>query len=213
MTEGKRMGRRLHDHERCCLELPRVDRPRHGLPVELDGRDYRGDLDIRVDADGVWHYNQSPLTRKTMVCLFASMLAKDRQGGYWLVTPTELGRIAVDDAPLLGVEAFVRGSGRAQRITIVTNVDEGVDVSRESPLVIKASPVTGAMTPYVQMESGIEVRLIRSVYRALVSRGGDEDIAGDTVFGVWSDGVFFPLDFPPDFPLDFSLGATFAGDA
>lgn len=192
------MGRRLLENERegCCLK-----QPRRGLPVELDGRAYRGDLDIRVDADGGWHYNQSLLTAKAMVCLFASMLAKDRQGRYWLVTPTEIGRIVVEDAPLLGVEAFVSGSGEDQRISIATNVDQCVELSRAAPLVLKTSPITDALTPYVEMEDGIEVRLIRAVYRTLLAHGTTRDIGGETVFGVWSDGVFFPL------------GGTFAGDA
>ncbi|HEY9164374.1 MAG TPA: DUF1285 domain-containing protein, partial [Magnetovibrio sp.] len=77
------------------------------LPIELDGRAYRGDLDIRIDACGVWHYNHSPIDRKQLMCLFASMLARDGQGRYWLVTPTELGRIEVEDAPLLAVDIHV----------------------------------------------------------------------------------------------------------
>lgn len=167
--------------------------PSGTLPIELDGRDYRGDLDIRIDASGVWHYNHSPIDRQELVCLFASMLAKDAQGRYWLVTPTELGRIDVEDAPLLAVDMHVTGSGQHQIVHLATNTDEIIAVSKQSPLLMKASPATGAMTPYVLNVDGIEAKLTRAIYYSLVEVGVMQEATTDGLFGVWSSGSFFPL--------------------
>jgi hypothetical protein len=163
------------------------------LPVELDGRDFRGDLNIRIDAAGTWHYNHSPIERKEMVCLFASMLAKDTQGRYWLVTPTELGRIDVEDAPLLAVDLYVTGRGQAQIVHLATNVDQIITVTSQTPIIMKASPANGAMTPYIINEDGIEAKLTRAVYYSLVEVGAVQENSLDGLFGVWSSGSFFPL--------------------
>lgn len=192
------MGRRLHVRRGCCMDTGPVTGQVTGnsagsLPVELDGRDFRGDLNIRIDACGTWHYNHSPIDRKSMVCLFASMLAKDAQGRYWLVTPTELGRIDVEDAPLLAVDLYVTGSGEAQLIHLATNADQIITISAQTPIVIKASPASGALTPYVVNENGIEAKLTRAVYYSLVEVGTVQDNAPDGLFGVWSGGNFFPL--------------------
>src|SRR4051812_1743600 len=56
-----------------------------------------GDFDIRIAQDGTWFYHGSPITRKPLVQLFASVLKRDEQGEYWLQTPAEKGRICVDD--------------------------------------------------------------------------------------------------------------------
>lgn len=182
------MGRRLHTRRGCCM-----DKGTGTLPIELDGRDFRGDLDIRIDASGTWHYNHSPIERKAMVCLFASMLAKDAQGRYWLVTPTELGRIEVEDAPLLAVDLHVTGCGQAQTVHLATNVDQIITVTPQTPIVMKPSPTSGAMTPYVINEDGIEAKLTRAVYYSLVEVGMVQENSSDGLFGVWSSGSFFPL--------------------
>lgn len=67
-----------------------------------------GDFDIRIDRNGGWHYRNSPIGRKELVCLFASVLKREPDGTYWLETPVERGRIAVEDAPFVAVEVLWR---------------------------------------------------------------------------------------------------------
>ena len=59
---------------------------------------------IRIDRNGIWHYQGTPIRRLEMVKLFASVLQRDESGKFWLVTPTERGIIDVEDAPFLAVE-------------------------------------------------------------------------------------------------------------
>jgi uncharacterized protein len=149
-----------------------------------------GDLGIRIDRDGVWYYHGSPITRKEMVCLFASMLIRRPNGEYWLVSDDEMGRIEVEDVPFLAVELFVGRSGRDMMVSFRTNMDEIVTVDADHPLRLgeDSNPI-----PYVRVRDGIEARLTRSVYYDLVAAGIEEKVNGEDVYGLWSSGIFFPL--------------------
>jgi len=162
-------------------------------PVSRQGRVVCGDLDMRIDRDGVWYYHGSAIRRKELVCLFASVLTRDEDGRYWLVTPTEIGLVQVEDAPFLAVELFNARSGREQVISLRTNVDEIVTIDDEHSLHITTNPDTGEPCPYLRVREGIEARIARSVYYELVARGVEEEIAGQLFFGVWSRGSFFAL--------------------
>ncbi|WP_298442205.1 DUF1285 domain-containing protein [uncultured Ferrimonas sp.] len=60
-----------------------------------------GDMDMRIDRDGNWHSLGQPLARERMVRLFASVLRREDDGEYYLVTPVEKWRIKVDDLPFV----------------------------------------------------------------------------------------------------------------
>ena len=83
-----------------------------------------GDLDIRIDRDGQWFYHGSPIGRKELVRLFASVLHRDDEGRFWLITPAEKGEIQVEDAPFAAVELMIDGDGHDQVIRFRTNVDD-----------------------------------------------------------------------------------------
>lgn len=182
----------MHDKPRDPIDLS-SSAGEADLPVPLDGRDFCGDLEIRIDRNGVWHYQGSPIPRKEMVCLFASTLMCDAAGGFWLVTPTEMGRIEVEDVPFLAVELFTSGAGREQVLSIRTNVDELVTIDDDHPLEVHTDPETGEPKPYVQLREGIHARLLRSVYYEVVALGLEEKIDGEPFYGVWSDGSFFVM--------------------
>ena len=63
-----------------------------------------GDIDMCIDRNGIWYYHGSPIGRKELVKLFATILQRDEAGAYWLITPAEMARITVEDAPFLAVE-------------------------------------------------------------------------------------------------------------
>ena len=162
-----------------------------------------GDLDIRIDQGGVWHYQGSPIGRKELVRLFATVLHRDEDGDYWLVTPAEVGRIEVEDAPLIAVELALSGSGPKQIITLRTNVNTFVTVDDGHPIRVDIDPETKEPSPYLVMDGGIEAKLSRAVYYELVSLGIEKKTGGgkpggknrdpEVSFGVWSSDVFFPL--------------------
>lgn len=158
------------------------------------------DLDMRIARDGTWFYRGTPINRLPLVKLFASVLRREGDGSYWLVTPAERGRVTVEDAPFIAVAldaqaGEMQGEGRDQRLIFRSNLDEIVAAGPDHPLRIETA-ADGTPSPYVLMRPGLEARLARPVFYELVELGREEEIAGEVKFGVWSDGVFFELGDP-----------------
>lgn len=152
-----------------------------------------GDLDMRIARDGTWFYHGSPIGRKRLVKLFASVLRREDDGHYYLVTPAEKGRIAVDDAPFVAVAMDVTRDGQGQRLSFRTNIDEEVVADGAHPIRVDHNQLTGEPAPYVLVRDGLEALIGRAVYYDLVERGVEKQVDGETLYGVWSCGVFFPL--------------------
>jgi hypothetical protein len=156
------------------------------------------DLDMRIARDGTWYYRGSLIGRLPLVKLFASVLRREADGRYWLVTPAERGRIEVEDVPFLGVELSVEGEGRDQKLIFRTNLDEFVTAGPDNPLRVEAA-ASGEPAPYILVRGGLEARLARPVFYELVEFGTEEKVGDTTQFGVWSKGTFFRLGEPgPD---------------
>jgi len=177
--------------------------PSHGEPQPGGARPRSrvncGRLDMRIARDGTWFYHGTPIGRKEMVRLFASILERRADGSFWLASPAEEGLIEVEDAPFLAVELFAAGTGRHQRLSFRTNLDDRVTLDTLHPLRI-APKADDALhddsrggVPYLLVRQGLEAKLARPVYYELVNLGQEERREGASVFGVWSAGIFFPL--------------------
>ena len=79
-------------------------------PVHLWNPPFCGNIDMRIAGDGTWFYMNSPIGRKPLVKLFASVLRHDEDGKYYLVTPVEKCGIRVDDAPFLAIRMTIAGN-------------------------------------------------------------------------------------------------------
>ena len=170
-----------------------------------------GDFRMRIARDGSWHYQGSPIGRKELVCLFASVLKREADGSYWLETPVERGRIEVEDVPFVAVEltwghccgegACDSGTARKrparQCLTFRTNLDEMVTADENHPIRVEIDPVTREPRPYVTVRPGLEARISRPVFYELVALAQPETVDGREVMGVWSQGVFFTIDDSP----------------
>ena len=156
-----------------------------------------GDFEIRIARDGSWHYQNSLIGRKELVCLFASVLRREPDGSYWLETPVERGSITVEDAPFIAVELFWQNESGRQVLSFRTNLDEMVTADADHPIRVQLCPATGEPRPYVMVRQGLEARINRAVFYELVALAEAEEISGQEVMGVWSEGVFFPIDTVP----------------
>ena len=156
-----------------------------------------GNLDMRIARDGTWFYRGSPITRPRLVKLFASVLRRDDDGGYSLVTPVERGRVAVEDAPFLAVELTSEGSGPGRQLSFRTNLDEIVAAGPEHPLRVETA-ANGEPAPYILVRPGLEARINRPVFYELVDIADAERGAAGGPFGIWSGGMFFDLGDPED---------------
>jgi hypothetical protein len=148
---------------------------------------------MRIASDGTWYYRGSPIGRKALVRLFSTVLRREEDGGYWLVTPVERGRILVDDAPFTAVEVAVEGSGRQQVLRFRTNLDDWVEAGAERPLRVSLSPDKGEPRPYILIRDRLEALILRSVFYQLVDMAVEHRVDGKNYLGLWSKESFFPL--------------------
>lgn len=152
-----------------------------------------GDIGMRIDRNGAWFYQGSAIERKALVKLFSTVLRRDEAGEHWLITPAEMARVAVEDAPFMAVELFCESDGDAQVISFRTNIDKIVIVDGDHPLRVDIDSDTGEPSPYVSLDDGIEAKLNRAVYYELVSLGVEEQIGDEHIYGIWSRGDFFTI--------------------
>jgi hypothetical protein len=152
---------------------------------------------MRIARDGTWYYRGSPINRLPLVKLFASVLRRDPDGGYSLVTPAERGRVMVEDAPFTAVAVERQGAGDKQQLIFRTNLDETVTAGSKHPIRVETA-ANGEPAPYLLVRPGLEARLSRPVFYELVDMADAAREAGATDFGVWSGGAFFSLGDPGD---------------
>ena len=158
-------------------------------PVHLWNPPFCGDIDMRIDRSGTWFYMNSPIGRKPLMQLFASVLRRDADGKYYLVTPVEKCGIRVDDAPFLAIRMTVEGRGAGQVIGFETNTDDAVTVDEGHPLRFETEAGTGGLKPYVLVRANLEALVSRALFYDLAAAGRVED----GWFGVWSSGRFYPM--------------------
>ena len=149
------------------------------------------DFDIRLAADGRWYHEGGEITRPALVRLFASVLQREPDGTYWLVTPVERGRIDVDDVPFIMIAADIKGDGTDQVIRLRSNVADEIVLGPDHQLVMRRPPDGDDLRPYVMIRPGLEGRIARPVFYELAALGVE---GPDGRIGVWSAGTFHCLD-------------------
>ena len=166
-------------------EIAQAAAERRLPPVDRWDPPYCGDSGMRIACDGTWYHDGAPIRRPAMVRLFAGLLRREEDGRHVLVTPVEKLDIVVEDAPFLAVEARSEGAGADRRIAFRLNTDEPVVAGPDHRLHL----VDGR--PYLTVRAGLEAVIARPVYYELAELALEE---GGNPPGLWSDGVFFPLD-------------------
>jgi uncharacterized protein len=161
-------------------------------PVELWDPPFCGNLDMRIAADGTWHYLKTPIGRPALIKLFASVLKREGDN-YFLVTPVEKCGIQVDDAPFVAVELKVDHKGEGQTLSFRTNVDDWIACGPQHELRFTPEAGTGGLKPYLHVRRGLWAKLTRSLLFDLVELGEEREIAGIGLFGVCSGGGFFAM--------------------
>jgi hypothetical protein len=159
-------------------------------------------LGLRIAADGTWFYQDSPIGRKELVKLFATVLSRDENGVYWMTTPAEHGTVEVDDKPFLIVEMVIEGTpGPEQTLRLRTNLDDWITLDQNHPLRVHEAPHTGEPDPTVYIRKGMEAKIGRAVFYEMVEiavsapkgSAAENDSSTKDVIGLWSMGQFFPL--------------------
>ncbi|MET3709630.1 hypothetical protein ABIC65_000310 [Sphingomonas trueperi] len=170
-------------------EIARLAEEHRLPPVESWNPAHCGDSEMRIARDGTWYHQGSPIGRPAMVRLFSTILRRESTGGFVLVTPVEKLDILVEDAPFVAVELKVEGQSEAMRLAFRLNTGDVVVAGPEHPLRIEARE--DGPHPYLTVRGGLDALVARSVYYELAQLALAQD---GTAPGVWSQGVFFPLE-------------------
>ena len=118
---------------------------------------FQGDIDIRIATDGTWLYAGTPIERIELVKLFATMLKRDEGGDFWLETPEEKARIAVDDAPFTIVAMnWTEDEEGKTAVTLRTNLDEEVALDEKASALDGGSTGIGRSPPLCRHRERIE---------------------------------------------------------
>jgi hypothetical protein len=128
------------------------------------------------------------------VRLFSTILRREPDGRYVLVTPVEKVGIKVEDAPFVAVRVDAEGVGQELRLRFLTNVGDDVVAGAEHPLRIAYRG--DEPRPYVHIRGGLEARVSRAVFYELVAMAEEREASGGRELGVCSDGAWFSLGSP-----------------
>ena len=161
-------------------------------PLERWNPPLSGDIDIRIARGGSWWHEGAPIRRESLVRLFSTILRREDDGCYYLLTPVEKWRIQVDDVPFLAVFLEVHGEGETRSLVFRTNVGDFTTAGTEHVLRVVYN-AAGEPSPYVHVRAGLWALISRSVFLELAELATVREIDGQQVYGVHSQGVFFSL--------------------
>ena len=147
-----------------------------GFPWPEGNREYG----MRIARDGTWYHQGDPIERKRLCQLFSTILQRDGDGVFWLVTPVERGRIEVEDAPFVAVEMTEDpppAAGQAPLLKFRTNLDHWVTADADHPISVRHDPDTGEPSPYIHFRDGLQALIARSVFYELADRAEEAQTA------------------------------------
>ncbi|MGJ5617970.1 DUF1285 domain-containing protein [Sulfitobacter sp. MF3-043] len=157
-------------------------------PLEKWNPPFCGDLDMQIKRDGTWFYQGTPIGRRELVKLFATILWREGDK-YFLVTPVEKVGITVEDAPFVAVDFEAEGTGEAQNLRFETNLGDFSVAGPNAPIRVVRDENTGEPSPYVRIRRNLEALIDRKSFYRLVDLG----VHHEGWFGVWSGGEFFGI--------------------
>ena len=165
-------------------ELAAAISARRAPPVERWDPPHCGHSGMRIAADGTWYHDGTPISRPSMVRLFATVLRREADGSHVLVTPVEKLGIDVELTAFRAIAMTHEGEKEARRIAFELDSGDAVFLGAGHPLMMVDE------TPRVLVRHGLEALISRPLYYELA------DIAlaeGHDPPGIWSDGCFFEL--------------------
>ncbi|MCR8921925.1 DUF1285 domain-containing protein [Dasania sp. GY-MA-18] len=157
-------------------------------PIEQWQPDLSGDIAIVIKPDGSWWHEGGEIQRQPLLRLFASILRREDDGEYYLITPVEKWRIQVEAQPLIATD-YQCITEQGQSVFVFTlNTGLKYALSKQYPLQVPSNE-EGEPVPQLLLDRGLSARLSRSCYYRLVD---EAQLEGDDAF-IESSGERFSL--------------------
>ena len=160
-------------------------------PVHLWNPDLCEGVEMKIDREGNWFYQNSIIGRDKLKILFSRIL-KLEEGKYFLVTPVEKVPVTVDLAPYMIVDYEVDSDHK--NIILKTNLDLSIPLDKDHQLELKN--IGDEHIPFVHVRNNIEGFISRSVYYSLIEIALNQDNGSSNQLTLKS------------FDCDFNLGQT-----
>lgn len=153
-------------------------------PLHLWHPALSGDIAINIDAEGRWFHEGSPIQRESLVRVFASILRREEDGEYYLVTPVEKWRITVALHPLIVTDIAVQEEGARAYLQATLNTGKTVPINAQHALFLE--PAVGDVAA-LQLDHGLSALLSRAAWYRLVDMAVEREgvptiISGDYQF-------------------------------
>jgi uncharacterized protein len=152
-------------------------------PVDQWHPEKTGDSEMQIMADGRWFHQGGEIKRPAMIRAFSSLLRKDENDSYCLVTPHEKLSIIVDDAPFIAVEMQSEGAGKERKLAFRLNTDDLVIAGPDHAIELRP-------LPYLHVRNGLWAKLSRPVYYEMAELALDEGLDPPSLY---SNGLLFPI--------------------
>ena len=152
-------------------------------PIERWSPAFCGDLDMEIRADGTWWHEGTAIKRPELVKLFASILRRESDGHYYLITPVEKVRIRVALHPLIVIDAEPLQGSNPEILILTLNTGGQIPLDANHSLAVE--PAAGGAA-FVSLDRGLTALFSRPAWYRLVDRLDDNGI-------LHSGEQFFPL--------------------
>jgi hypothetical protein len=139
-----------------------------------------GDIPIRIAADGSWRHDGTVIRRESLVRLFASILRREDDGEYYLVTPVEKWRIEVELHPLIVTDIVAIEEGGSSYLRATLNTGRTLPIDAQHPLFLE--PAVGDI-PALTLDHGLTALLSRAAWYRLADMVEELDGAPAVVSG------------------------------
>ncbi|MEO1045213.1 MAG: DUF1285 domain-containing protein [Pseudomonadota bacterium] len=136
-------------------------------PVELWHPEAESESHMHIAADGRWYHHGGEIRRPAMVRLFASILRREKDGRYALVTPYEKQFISVENVPFVAVELSTKATNRGHVLSFRLNTDEVVIAGQENRL--RTEGPDNDPRFYLTLRPGLEALLSRTAHCDLIN--------------------------------------------
>lgn len=159
-------------------------------PLHLWDPPLSGDIPIRISADGSWYHDGSLIKRESLVRLFASILRREEDGDYYLVTPAEKWRLKVELHPLIVTDIAQVGEAGVPQLQATLNTGKTLFIDAQHPLFLE--PAVGNI-PAVTLEHGLTALLSRAAWYRLADSARERQdgrlwiTSGDFQFALTAD--------------------------
>ena len=157
-------------------------------PVHLWNPELCEGVEMRIDREGNWYYQNSIIGRDKLKILFSRIL-KVEQGQYYLVTPVEKVSVKVDIAPYMIVDYEV--DVELKNIILKTNLDYNFPLDASHPIELRA--LGKESIPFVQVRDQLEGFISRSVFYGLVEVALKQEQVSGSELMLTSGGQKFSL--------------------